>query len=107
MSRAACCERVSRMRYTTASSRVTLHTHHRFATGRSISRHHVSSAPTIGAWRTYHLHHRRARQTLVVDVAGTPTDRPRSAKPLAVPPHESPVRGTRSHHHVVSSRAGT
>src|SRR2546426_8443371 len=52
MSRAACCERVSRMRYTTASSRVTLHTHHGFATGRSISRHHVSSAPTIGAWRT-------------------------------------------------------
>jgi len=52
-SRAACCERVSRIRYTTASSLVTLHTHQRLAAGRSISRHHVSSAPTIGDWRTY------------------------------------------------------
>ena len=41
-------ERLSRIRYTTASSRLTLHTHQRFAAGRSISRHHVSSAPTIG-----------------------------------------------------------
>jgi hypothetical protein len=41
------------MRYTTASSRLSVHTHHRLATGRSISRHQVSSAPTTGACMTY------------------------------------------------------
>jgi hypothetical protein len=51
-SRAACWERVSRIRYTTASSRLSVHTHHRGAPARSISRHHVSSAPTTDAWRT-------------------------------------------------------